>query len=66
MTTVLVTFDMWGRRCTTRFESVAEAIAWISICYDKGFMKPIALQGGTANGDIYYDEHQLLEMVEEK
>ena len=42
MTTVLVTFDMWGRRCMTRFNTVAEALAWIDICYEKGAIAPVA------------------------
>lgn len=66
MTTTLVTFDLWGRRCTTRFDTVAEALAWIDICYEKGFMIPISLQGGANDGEVFYNGHELIEMVREK
>ena len=66
MTTTLVTFDMWGQRCTTMFDSVAEALAWIEVCYDKGFMKPIALRGGVDEGEVLYNGEQLIEMFGEK
>ena len=63
MLTTCVTFDMLGARCEARFDTVAEALEWLEICYEKGFLLPIAVQGGTNDDSVRYNHHQLIEMM---
>ena len=63
MLTTYVTFDLWGVRCEARFDNVAEALRWIEICYENRLILPIAVQGGTNDGEVRYNHRQLIEMM---